>query len=57
MGYKLEDKGWQTLWIRYATDLDVKNPETKGSESRYYKYAQNQRKHQPGFQKRGGIHK
>ena len=32
-------KGWQHLWIRFATDLDVKKDETKGENSRYYKFA------------------
>lgn len=38
IGYQHDVKGWQTLWIRFATDLDVKNPETKGQDSRYYRF-------------------
>ena len=33
-------KGWQYLWIRFATDLDIKKEETKGENSRFYKFAQ-----------------
>ena len=33
-------KGWQHLWIRYATNLDIKKDDTKGENSRYYKFAQ-----------------
>lgn len=32
-------KGWQNLWIRFATDLDIKKEDTKGENSRFYKFA------------------
>jgi len=32
-------KGWQNLWIRFATDLDVKKEDTKGENSRFYRFA------------------
>lgn len=28
---------WQNLWIRFATDMDQKNKNTAGKNSRYYK--------------------
>ena len=30
LNYKHDKRGWQNLWIRFATDLDVKKEETKG---------------------------
>lgn len=39
LGYQQEVKGWQSLWIRYATDLDVKKEGTKGSDSRFYRFS------------------
>jgi hypothetical protein len=38
LGYKHDVKGWQTLWIRYATDLDVKSKEQSGKDSKFYQY-------------------
>ena len=40
LGFEHPLKGWQNLWIRFATDQDVKRDETKGENSRYYKFAQ-----------------
>lgn len=37
LSYKHDKRGWQNLWIRFATDLDVKKEETKGENSRFYK--------------------
>ena len=42
--YKHDKYGWQTLWLRYATDLDKKGEDTKGQDSRFYKIQQNQRR-------------
>ncbi len=39
LGFEHPIKGWQHLWIRFATDLDTKKEETKGENSRYYKFA------------------
>ena len=37
LGYQTKSNAkWQQLWIRCATDLDVKAEGTKGSDSRYY---------------------
>lgn len=38
INYHHSVKGWQTLWIRFATDLDVKSEETKGQDSRFYRF-------------------
>lgn len=45
LGFQHETKGWQNLWIRFATDLDTKKDETKGENSRYYKFAQRSNTH------------
>lgn len=38
LGFQLRTGGgrWQKLWIRAATDKDVKDESVKGTESRYY---------------------
>ena len=38
LGYKHDVKGWQTLWIRYATDHDIKSKEQSGKDSKFYQY-------------------
>ena len=38
LSYQHEVKGWQNLWIRFATDQDVKADNTKGENSRFYKF-------------------
>lgn len=48
LGYKHDVKGWQTLWIRFSTDLDVKKPDTKGTDSKFYKFMQSNKKHYKG---------
>jgi len=30
LGFKHDRKGWQRLWLRFASDRDVKKDETKG---------------------------
>lgn len=43
LNFEHQLKGWQQLWIRFATDLDVKKEDTKGENSRFYKFAQRTR--------------
>ena len=38
LSYQHEVKGWQNLWIRFATDQEVKADNTKGENSRFYKF-------------------
>lgn len=38
LAFEHQIKGWQHLWIRFATDLDVKKDDTKGQNSRFYKF-------------------
>ncbi len=45
---------WAKLQIRYATDKDVKDQNTKGSESRYYKYNKHQQMKNQRYQKPQG---
>lgn len=40
LGFEHPIKGWQNLWIRFATNLDVKKEDTKAENSRFYKFAQ-----------------
>lgn len=41
LSFQLRTTGhWQKLWIRAATDLDVKSEETRGADSRYYQLQQ-----------------
>jgi hypothetical protein len=50
LSYHHDSRGWQNLWIRFATDLDVKKEETKGENSRFYKYQmKHQKKRFPGL--------
>ena len=51
LAYQQEVKGWQSLWIRYATDLDVKKEATKGQDSRFYRFSKAQDKSH--FRKKG----
>lgn len=55
LGYKHDVKGWQTLWIRFSTDLDVKKDETRGTDSKFYKFMQSNKKHykQPSILRKG----
>lgn len=39
LGFEHPIKGWQHLWIRFATDQDVKKEDTKGENSRFYRFA------------------
>ena len=43
LSYHHDKRGWQNLWVRFATDRDVKKEDTKGENSRFYK---SQMKHQ-----------
>jgi len=54
LGFEHETKGWQHLWIRFATDLDTKKEETKGENSRYYKFAQRTSTHHSKQRQSGG---
>lgn len=45
LSYKSDVKGWQSLWIRFATDLDIKKSDTKGQDSRFYKFSMHNQKH------------
>ena len=37
MSHQLKTNGkWQKLWLRYATDRDVKSDDTRGQNSRFY---------------------
>ena len=50
-------KGWQNLWIRFATDLDVKKEDTKGENSRFYRFAtriSNKQSGRGGRESKGG---
>lgn len=38
LGFEHKLKGWQFLWIRFATDLDKKKESTKGKDSRFYRF-------------------
>lgn len=50
LSYQHGRLGWQALWIRFATDLDVKKEETKGENSRFYKYQRKQQERRnPGL--------
>jgi len=50
LAYQNGKLGWQALWIRFATDLDVKKEETKGENSRFYKYQRKQQERRnPGL--------
>ena len=42
--FKHDKFGWQTLWMRYATDMDKKSETTKGADSRFYKILESQRR-------------
>jgi hypothetical protein len=37
LGYEHDKRGWQCLWLRYATDQDVKPEEQSGKDSRFYR--------------------
>ena len=43
LSFQHELKGWQNLWVRFATDQDVKLDGTRGENSRFYKFQQRQR--------------
>ena len=55
-GFQLRNNGrWQKLWIRYATDQDVKAEDTKGENSRFYtiqKQKREQKMKQKGYFKK-----
>jgi len=42
MGFRIANtrsgEQWQNLWLRFATDMDKKSENTKGKDSRFYKY-------------------
>jgi hypothetical protein len=44
LGMNHDVKGWQNLWIRFATDLDIKKEDTKGQDSRFYRFSKSQQK-------------
>lgn len=44
LGYDHDKKGWQRLWLRFATDKDQKKEDTKPENSRFYKYTAGQKR-------------
>ena len=44
LGFDHDKKGWQRLWLRFATDQDQKKDETKPENSRFYKYTAGQKR-------------
>ena len=38
LGFEHDKKGWQRLWLRYATDRDTKADDQDGETSRFYKF-------------------